>query len=107
MKHVALNWYDLGLKLIKKKDKKTLKKIKTNESADPYRCCEEMFQLWLLNNYSASWNQLIVALKGINLYSLAFDIEAKLLPVKSVLTSKGTVIKVDNMHAYLLYVWYM
>jgi len=53
-------------------------------------CCSAMFQLWLDRQPTASWAQLIAALKQLQLNHLASQIESKLtVPVLEYSTSAG------------------
>ena len=74
------NWHDLGIELLDP-DIEELEMIEAECSSDLNKCCHKMFQLWLKKQPTASWNQLIEALKqpGINLGTLACKIEQMLL----------------------------
>ena len=77
---VATKWYDLGLELLETKHEKELEIIETNHSNDAGKCCRKMFSKWLeTQSDSASWDQLLQAVKNIELDSVANDIE-QLLP---------------------------
>ena len=78
-KHVSSKWYDLGLELLEQEDKETLNEIKINHSNDVNKCCLQMFQLWLNKCTTATWNQLIKALREVNLNNLATTIEGMLM----------------------------
>ena len=75
---VGAIWHDLGIELLDP-DVDELDTIEAG-SSDPNKCCTKMFQLWLKKQPTASWNQLIEALKqpGINLGALASKIEQML-----------------------------
>ena len=75
---VGTRWYDLGIEL-HHPDVKELDTIEAGYS-DLNMRCTKMFQLWLNKQPTASWNQLIEALKqpGINLGALASQIEQML-----------------------------
>ena len=78
---VGLKWYDLGLELFDVYDAEKLNTIEAENKSDLYKCCTKMFNLWLQNQSTASWNQLIEALKypNIGLCALAMKIERMLL----------------------------
>ena len=78
-KHISSEWHDLGLELLEQEDEGTLKQIKSNNSNDASKCCKEMFQLWLDKCSTATWDQLIQALREVDLNSLATEIERKLM----------------------------
>ena len=76
---VGAIWHDLGIELLDP-DVEELDIIEAGCS-DINKCCTKMFQMWLKKQPTASWNQLIEALKqpGINLGTLASKIEQMLL----------------------------
>ena len=55
-----------------------LKEIKANYPNDVRQCCTEMFQLWLSTS-KPTWNQLIHALKEVELNRIADKIEGMLM----------------------------
>ena len=58
---------------------------------DAQQCCLAMFQLWLKNSPNPTYSQLVEALRGINLNSLASKIEASVLvPESKVVTKEGS-----------------
>ena len=71
-------WKDLGLELLGTGSNDSLDAIKNNNS-DIRNCCSAMFQLWLDRQPTASWRQLIEALKQLQLNFLAYQIESKLI----------------------------
>ena len=79
---VGKNWYGLGIELLDP-DVEVLDTIEAEHPSDFNRCCTKMFNLWLKKDHTASWNQLIKALKqpGINLGTLAYKIEQMLKPL--------------------------
>ena len=89
-KDVSFKWYDLGLELLEQEDEEKLYKIKCNNPSNVDECCTEMFQLWLRKCTNATWNQLIQALKEVELNNLAATIEGMLLPTEDT-ASTGTV----------------
>ena len=78
-KHISSKWHDLGLELLEQEDEETLNQIKTNYPNDVSECCKEMFQLWLNKCATATWNQLIKALREVDLNNLATTIEGMLM----------------------------
>jgi len=76
---MAKKWFDLGVELIDDSVDK-LNSIRNDYPSDNEMCCSEMFQLWLRESKTASWNQLIKALnqKPINMPELAKKIQEKL-----------------------------
>jgi len=81
-KDVSSKWHDLGLELLEQEDEQKLHEIKMNNPKDASECCKEMFQLWLEKCSNASWNQLIQALREVELSSLASKIEEILIPMQ-------------------------
>ena len=78
-KHIpSVKWHDLGLELLEQEDEETLNQIKANYPNDVSECCKEMFQLWLSKCATATWNQLIQALREVDLNNLATTIEGLL-----------------------------
>ena len=89
-KDVSSKWHDLGLELLEQEDEEKLNEIETNNPNDVSKCCKEMFQLWLRKCTNATWNQLIQALKEVELNNLAAKIEGMLIPTEDT-ASTGTV----------------
>ena len=87
LKDVSSKWHDLGLELLEQNDKVNLNVIKINYAGDVTECCKEMFHSWLTYP-NPTWNQLIQALKKVELYSLAAKVEGMLMP--AVGASAGT-----------------
>ena len=79
-KDVSSKWHDLGLELLEQEDEERLNEIKNNNPSDISECCKEMFQLWLRKCTNATWNQLIQALKEVELNNLAAKIDGMLIP---------------------------
>ena len=82
---VGLKWHDLGIELLESdKSIEELDKIEAEYKSDLDKCCTKMFQLWLRKQPSASWNQLIEALRqrNIDLNVLATNIKELLLQPK-------------------------
>ena len=78
---VGMKWHDLGIELLDSNDYKKLDIIEAEHPTDLSKCCTKMFNLWLQKQLTASWNQLIEALRqpGIELDVLASNIEQMLL----------------------------
>ena len=76
-----LKWYDLGAELLDGDNVGNLDTIEADHPTDHDKCCIKMFKLWLRKQPTASWNQLIEALRqpDIELHTLAGRIEQMLL----------------------------
>lgn len=72
--HICTQWYDVGLELFNERDIHTLKMLKANNPNDSEQCCIEMLNNWLERSPSASWEQLIDALKSVHMNLLAAEI---------------------------------
>ena len=74
---VGAKWYDLGIELLDDEDCDKLDVIQSDHPKDVSACCTQMFSLWLKKQPSASWNQLIQALRepNIGMDELATKIE--------------------------------
>ena len=68
----------MGLELLEQEDEEKLNEIKTNNPKDAGQCCKEMFRLWLRKYSTAAWDQLIQALKVVDLNNLATKIKGML-----------------------------
>ena len=81
---VGAKWHDLGIELLHTNDVGELNTIEADHPSDHNKCCTKMFNLWLKKQPTASWNQLIEALRqpGIDLGTLATKIEQMLLQPK-------------------------
>ena len=81
---IGLKWHDLGIELLDFDDVEALDIIEAEHPTDLNRCCTKMFQLWLTKQPTASWNQLIEALRepDVELHALATKIEQMLLQPK-------------------------
>ena len=81
---VSMKWHDLGIELLDSDDVGELNTIEAEHPSDLNKCCTKMFDLWLKKQPTASWNQLIEALRqpGIELGTLASNIEQMLLQPK-------------------------
>ena len=80
-KSVSYNWYDLGIELLEPEDLRKLDEIRKDSPGDTSMCCTKMFQLWLDRQLEASWEQLIQALRGIDLDEVANTTKSKLLSI--------------------------
>ena len=88
-KQVSSKWRKLGLELLEQADEGKLKQIKNNNPNDVEECCTEMFSSWLEKYSTATWNQLIQALKEVDLNNVATEVEGKLMDTAPVCTSQG------------------
>jgi len=79
-KQVGSKWHDLGVELLEADDVATLDAIRSERLPDD-SACTRMFTFWLNKQPTATWNQLIEALRqpGIELNDLATKIERMLL----------------------------
>jgi len=78
---VGSKWHDLGVELLETDDVATLDAIRSEHLPDDDTRCTRMFTIWLNKQPTATWNQLIEALRqpGIGLNVLATNIEQMLL----------------------------
>jgi len=72
-------WRDLGIELLS--DVAALDIIKVDNGGDSRKCCSEMLKLWLQRQPTASWRQLLIALKQLKLFHLAGNVERLLKPL--------------------------
>ena len=81
---VGAKWHYLGIELLHSNDVGELNTIEADHPSDHNKCCTKMFNLWLKKQPTASWNQLIKALRqpGIDLGTLATKIEKILIQSK-------------------------
>ena len=70
-------WYDLGLTLMGEGSRNSLDVISIDKR-NTFQCCDAMFGLWLQRVPSASWAQLIEALKEISMDNIATDLDNRL-----------------------------
>ena len=89
----AQMWKDLGAELLGVGSNNALDIISNNNN-DVMNCCSAMFQLWLDRQPTASWGQLIEALKQLQLNYLADHIKSKL--AISLLESSGGMLIIEN-----------
>jgi len=73
-------WHDLGIELLGQDEISQLDVIKVNNGNYVKKCCSEMLALWRQRQPSASWNQLIEALKQVKLNRIAIELEKLLVP---------------------------
>ena len=72
---VATRWYDLGLELLETKHEKELDIIEKDSKVDGAKtCCKKMFSKWLESD-SASWDQLIQAVKNVGMNDVANQLQ--------------------------------
>ena len=97
-KGVSVKWYDLGLELLEQEDEEKLYEIKTNRPNNASECCTEMFQLWLRKCTNPTWDQLIQALKDVDLNSVATTIVEMLNPMEdtALYANAGTYIIIQD-----------
>ena len=79
--HVSAQWYVVGVKLLKEDQESYLDIIESNHAGDNKKCCIDMFRYWLNTNTSATWKQLIEALRSpaVELPVVATDLEQILI----------------------------
>ena len=83
---VSIKWYDLGLELLEDEYEGELETIHKDYKADGSKtCCQKMFSKWLETRDGASWDQLIEAMRTIELNNVARDIEQLLVQGECVL----------------------
>ena len=73
-KSISFKWHDLGIELLEPEDIRTLDEIQSNYPRDASTCCTKMFQLWLDKQPEASWEQLIKALRDIDLNATELEL---------------------------------
>jgi len=87
-------WRDLGIELLGQGEISQLDVIKVNNGNDVTKCCSEILALWRQRQPSASWSQLIEALRQVKLNRIATEIEKLLVPSEKqqdkMETKKGT-----------------
>ena len=71
VKEAAYKWRDLGVNLLPYERHAVLDSIEANSSYDAVKCCRSVFQKWLEPTPVVTWNQLIRALRRVQLYDLA------------------------------------
>ena len=79
-KSATYKWYDLGIiELLEAEDLHALDEIQRNYPRDVGMCCTKMLQLWLERQPDASWEQLLQALKEVEMNDLASTIHEELV----------------------------
>ena len=73
-KSISFKWHDLGIELLEPENIRTLDEIQSNYPRDASTCCTKMFQLWLDKQPEASWEQLIKALRDIDLNATELEL---------------------------------
>ena len=73
-------WRDLGIVLMGQDAVADLDVIRINHPNDVEECCSRMFTEWRQRTPTASWKQLIEALKEVKLNQLASELEELLIP---------------------------
>ena len=68
----------MGIELLEPEDIQALDEIQRNYPRDVSMCCTKMLQLWLERQPDATWEQLIQALKEVEMNELASNIQQKL-----------------------------
>ena len=78
---VTSRWYVLGLELLETQYERELDTIEKDSKVDGAKtCCRKMFSKWLeTQSDNASWDQLIQAVRNVELNDVANDIEQLLL----------------------------
>ena len=87
-------WRDLGIVLTGQGNATKLDVIKAN-NGDVTQRCSEMLRLWRQTQPKANWDQLIRALKEVNLEALADEINKLLLPCVEQQNDTG------DLHVYM------
>ena len=80
VRNAADKWRDLGVRLLPRDLSKELDIIEANHPHDVVRCCECVLEKWLDTSTDATWDQLIEALKQIQLNHFANALEQRLKP---------------------------
>ena len=75
----AYKWRVLGLELLLYERYKDLNTIEAACAYDVVECCRDVFKLWLETTPDATWNQLIRALRSVQLYGLADRLEQMII----------------------------
>ena len=71
---LAARWDDLGKELLTNDTVGTLDVIKADHPNDVSACCKKMFVKWLEFQPSATWSQLIAALRNIEMIAAAENV---------------------------------
>ena len=78
--NVANKWKELGMQLLRSDQTNELEIIETNYPQDVVRSCNCVLKKWLDTSLAATWDQLIEALKRIQLDHFASELEQRLKP---------------------------
>ena len=87
----------MGLELLEQEDEERLNEIESNNPNDVGKCCKEMFQLWLRKCTNATWNQLIQALKEVELNNLATRIKGMLIQTDEIVSTSAGMLSLIDM----------
>ena len=73
---VGSKWYELGIELLNEDQLTQLDIIRANNH-EVTRCCSELFRFWLSSHSTATWQNLVEALKapGVELNDVAATVE--------------------------------
>ena len=71
----------MGIELLEAEDLPALDEIQKNYPRDVGMCCTKMLQLWLERQPDGTWEQLLQALKEVEMNELASTIEQELSSV--------------------------
>ena len=82
--YISTVWYELGYQLLPDGYISKLKEIQETTPSDPQKCCSKMMEYWLEVIPSASWYDLIQALKSpaVQLVSQSESIENKIKGIR-------------------------
>ena len=72
---LAARWHDLGKELLTNDTVGTLDVIMADHRNDVSACCNKMFAKWLEFQPSATWSQLIAALRNIGMKTAAENVD--------------------------------
>ena len=77
MPSVADKWRDIGVHLLHPTliRNRALEVIAADHPHSVEECCKSMFEKWLNTQKDASWNQLVEAIKAIELHAFASTLE--------------------------------
>ena len=78
VENVANNWRNLGVQLLPPDRLNLLNILEENNPRDVVSCRNSLFEKWLEITADATWNQLIGALRAMQLYHIAAELEQKL-----------------------------
>ena len=98
---VAPHWYDLGITLLNEDQESHLDIIESGHGNDKEECCKKMFWYWLSTNTSATWKQLLEALRspGVKLPVVAADLE-KMLTGTYTVSNYASIVFPQNRNLY-------